>query len=247
MTLLINIIALCLFLNASLCAEWDPSIICQQYPNSQNRLHENRYADLKERVKEALTTSWCSAEKINLIMDLTLLIRPKVCVEVGVFNGSSILPVATTLRHLNFGKVYAVDAWSNKEAVRNLDDEDPNKAWWSQIDMTDAYHCFKKLIKSWSLQRFCIEVHKSSAEAIAHIPNQIDFLHLDGDYSEIGALQDVELYLPKVKPGGYILLSNFYIMIKREQPKIKAFCALCESCDIIATIEKDNAVLFQKN
>lgn len=228
-------------------SEWDPSILCKHHPNFKNEVTENQYANLKSKVTNALKNTWCSVEKINLLMDLTLLTKPSVSVEVGVFTGSSILPVAATLSYLNSGKVYAVDAWSNDEAILNLNDDDPNKEWWSQVDMTVVHHCFKNLMEQWSLENFCIEHCKSSKQIIDAIPNQIDFLHLDGNYSEIGSLQDVELYLPKVKKGGYILLSNFYLMINREQPKIKAFCALCESCDIIATIENDNAVLFQKN
>lgn len=227
-------------------AEWNPCILYRQHPNSQNQLNKVQYANLKAQVAKALKNSWCSVEKINLLMDLSLLTHPTVCVEVGACTGSSVLPVAATLCYLNSGTVFAIDAWSNEEAIRNLADSDPNKAWWSEIDMTAAHNSFKKLIIEWSLQKFCIEVHKPSEQAINDIPDQIDFLHLDGDYSEIGALRDVELYLPKVKSGGYILLSNLFIMIGREQPKIKAFCALCESCDVVATIESDNAVLFQK-
>ena len=193
-----------------------------------------------------LKNSWCSEEKINLIMDLILLSTPKTCVEVGVHRGASLLPIAATLKYLNGGVVFCVDAWSNMESVRHLKDDDLNKKWWSSVDMNDIYRSFKQLITKWSLKPFCIEIHKSSDQAIDEIPQEIDFLHLDGDYSEIGALQDVELYLPKVKKGGYILLSNLYIMVQREQPKIKAFCALSEHCTIVATIENDNAVLFQK-
>lgn len=227
-------------------AEWDPSFLSRKCPHLRYQLIEKQYTDLKDQVKETLTDSWCSEEKINLIMDLTLLTRPKVCVEVGAFNGSSVLPVAATLKYLNSGKVFCVDAWSNNECIRYLSHDDPNKDWWSQVDMTNVHHSFKNLIARWSLHRICIEVHKSSSEAIDYIPDQIDFLHLDGDYSEVGGSEDVELYLPKVKRGGYILLSNLYIMVNRKQPKIKAFCALSEACTVVATIEKDNAVLFQK-
>lgn len=244
MSLLINLILLCTISCATLGADWDPNIL--QQPNSQNLLAKERYTKLKAKVTKALAKSWCSAEKVSLLMDLTLLTRPKICVEVGVFAGSSLLPVGATLRYLNAGMVYAVDAWSNEEAVRYLSDDDPNKCWWSQVDMAAVYRSFKNVTKTWFFLGFCAIVRKSSEEAVSSIPDQIDFLHLDGDYSEIGALRDVELYLPKVRPGGYVLLSNLYAMVNREQPKIKAFCALCEECDIVATIEDDNAVLFRK-
>ena len=247
MTLLKKLVMLSICLGTALHAEWDPSFLHQQNPNSINILSNPQYSNLKTEVILALTNSWCSAEKINLLMDLTLLIHPQVCVEVGAFTGSSILPVASTLKYLNSGKIFAVDAWSNTEAIKHLASNDPNKMWWSQVDMEAIHNSFKELIHTWSLESFCTEVRKSSEQAIYDIPAEIDFLHLDGDYSETGALRDVELYLPKVKSGGYILLSNLYIMINREQPKIRAFCALCDSCEIVASIERDHAVLFRKN
>lgn len=246
MSLLKNVVLLCLCFKAFLHAEWNPDFLCQQCEHMQKCLADKQYIDLKAQVSETLRNSWCSQEKINLLMDLTILTCPAVCVEVGVFTGSSILPVAASMSYLNLGTIYAVDAWSNAKAILHLSEDDPNRKWWSQVDMAAAYQMFRDLIEEWSLDRFCIDVCKSSSEAISEIPNQIDFLHLDGDYSETGALQDVGLYLPKVKSGGYILFSNLYFMVKREQPKIKAFCVLCETCDIVATIEKDNVVLFQK-
>lgn len=240
------LIMLSFILNTALVAEWNPDAI-PQYGRFQHLLDDDAYVSLKNQVSDALADSWCSREKTDLLMDLTLLTHPKICVEVGVFTGSSLLPVAAALRHLDSGLVFAIDSWSNEEAVKNLANDDPNKAWWSQVDMADAYARFRKCLDEWCLNKFCVTICKPSEKACRCILADIDFLHLDGDYSEAGALLDVELYLPKVRTGGYILLSNFYLIVNREQPKMQAFCALCECCDIAAVIEKGNAVLFQKN
>lgn len=202
---------------------------------------------LKVRVQKALINSWCSPQKADLLMDLVAEHRPQICVEVGAFTGSSILPVAAALDHFHCGKVYAIDAWSNSIAIQRLAEGDLNKPWWAQVDMCAVHNVFKTLINTWNLEKVCVELPYPSQEAVKYIPDSIDILHLDGDYSEEGALQDVIDYLPRVRPGGYILLSNFYMMIKREQPKVKAFCLICESCDVIKTIENDNVVLFRKN
>jgi len=214
---------------------------------SSDNLNEYDYILLKEEVKESLKNSWCSDAKIDLLMDLTHRIRPSICVEVGAFVGSSVLPVAVTLKYLTIGKMYAVDAWSNQVAVKYLADDDANKKWWSELDLNNVQRTFEDMIASWGLENFCVEICQSSELAAEFIPDNIDFLHLDGDFSEMGSLRDVQVYVPKVRSGGYILLSNFYMMNKREQPKVKAFCLLCENCEVIATIEHDNTVLFQKN
>lgn len=223
-------------------ADWDPEFI----ENVDVSVLDNvDYQNLKNQVLKALKGSWCSQEKTNLLMDLVLLEKPEVCVEIGAFSGSSILPVGATLQFLKKGKVYAIDAWSNTVATQYWDDKDPNKAWWASLDMKAVHKSYQALISSWKLKNYCQELAMSSENAIKKLES-IDFLHLDGDYSEIGSLNDVQLYLPKVKSGGYILLSNLFVMINGKQPKLASFSALLEDCEIVCEIERDNAILFKK-
>ena len=223
-------------------ADWDPEFI----ENADISILENTdYKNLKNKVLNATKGSWCSEEKTNLLMDLVLLEKPQVCVEIGACTGSSILPIGATLQFLKKGKVYAIDAWSNKVATQYWLDTDPNKVWWSTVDMKAIHKIYQDLIRSWGLKNFCKELSMSSENAISKL-DTIDFLHLDGDYSEPGSLKDVELYLPKVKSGGYILLSNLFVMINGKQPKLKSFSALLDDYEIVCEIERDNAILFRK-
>lgn len=176
-------------------------------------------------------------------MDFVALLRPQVCVEVGACTGSSVLPVAASLKYLGEGNIYAVDAWSNEVAIRNLTEDDPNKEWWSKVDMNDIRNTFCRRLGPY--MGFCIPVFCPSEKAV-DLFDAIDFLHLDGDFSEAGSLKDVELYLPRVKPGGYILISNFFIGVHGKQPKFKAFFKLFQTCETIAEIENNNAVLYRK-
>lgn len=202
------------------------------------------FQELKGRVIKYLANSWCSAKKAEMIMDLVFAIRPQVCVEIGVFNGSSILPVAATLRHINAGCIYAIDAWSNAEAVKHMPASDPNFVWWSHVNMDNAKNKFTSLIKEWNLQSCCSVVHATSELAAQRIP-EIDFLHLDGNFCEEEALRDVELFLPRVKAGGYILLSNLFQVVDNEYTKMSSMWRLFDECEIIYEI--DNAALFRKN
>lgn len=230
----------------SLHAEWDPEYcLLDENADVLEDLKKQEFLELKSQILEGLKNSWCSAEKINLLLDLTLITRPKVCVEVGACIGSSVLPVAATLKYLKSGNLYAIDAWSNEVAVRNLDLDDANRAWWSTVNMNDIFSSYQHLINHFNVQDYCITIKKPSEVAVNDVDN-IDFLHLDGDYSAVGSVQDVNLYLPKVRNGGYILISNIFTMVKGQAPKLKAFLALFESCDVVCEIERDNAVLFVK-
>ena len=223
-------------------ADWDPELIEDV---NITELQGINYLNLKSEIIGELKGSWCSDEKANLIMDFIILTKPKVCVEIGAWTGSSVLAIATALRYLNQGILYAVDAWSNDIAIQYWDDKDPNKSWWSTVDMTCIRKIFQELIFAKGLKKSCMEIALPSEEAIGFF-SEIDFLHLDGDYSEKGSLQDVELYLPKVKSGGYILLSRLFTMINGKQPKLKSFLRLLKECEIVCEIERDNAILLRK-
>lgn len=229
-------------LSSATFADWNPNFI----EDANTVILENpQYKNLKAQVIETLKGSWCSQEKATLLMDLIMLDQPQTCVEIGVWTGSSLLPIGTALKFLKKGKVYAIDAWSNKVATRHLDESDPNKAWWSTVNMSSTYRSFRRMLKSWRLKDYCKELLLPSEEAVTKL-DTIDFLHLDGDYSEIGSMKDVELYLPKVKSGGYILISNLFTMVNGKQPKAKSFYVLVEECEFVCEIERDNAILFRK-
>lgn len=239
-TLFVTILACAIHLNA----DWDPAKVFDEEINL-SALQQEEYIELKKNVMKSLTNSWCSKEKTHLLMDLTLITQPEICVEIGAFTGASVLPVAAVLKKLNHGEIYAIDAWSNEEAVKYMEDNDPNKAWWSTLNMKSIYDAIQSMVQTWALTHCCQLIKSPSREAVNQI-DQIDFLHLDGNYSEFVSLQDVNLYVPKVKSGGYILLSNLFTMVNGKQPKIKAFCALLESSEMVAEIERENAILFRK-
>lgn len=229
-----------------LSSEWDPSALSTEETSVDvSSLHQANFELLKNKVLSALKNSWCSEDKAQLLLDLTLLTRPQVCVDIGSFTGSTVLPVAAALQYLGEGKIYAIDAWSAQESVKNIDKDDPNYAWWVQLDMNSIHKSFMELIRSWSLTQICTPVRLPSNIAVKRLQS-IDFLHLDGNFSEEGSLEDVQLYLPKVKSGGYILLSNVFHMAKGKQTKMKAFCALFDSCELVAEIDHENTVLFRK-
>lgn len=204
-----------------------------------------QFQALKNRVIKYLENSWCSAKKAELLMDLIFAIHPEVCVEVGVFSGSSVLPVAATLNYLKTGCIYAIDAWSNLAAVQHMSINDPNYSWWAQVNMNDAKNKFTTLIDQWKLNSCCSVIHAASEIAISQIP-EIDFLHLDGNFCEEGALMDVELFLPRVKPGGYVLLSNLFQVIDNKLTKMSSMWRLFDECEIICEID-NNTALFRKN
>jgi hypothetical protein len=210
-----------------------------------NILQNETWISKEKKVLEYIKNSWCSKEKAELIMQLVIVERPQTCVEIGAFSGSCTLPMLVALKHMKHGTAIVIDAWSNKEAVKGLDSNDPNTSWWNSVDLKSVKRSFLSMIHTWNLASYCKIIPTSSEMAASKI-DSIDFLHLDGNFSEQGALLDTNLYLPKVKSGGYVLLSNVLIMVSGKPTKMKALWPIFDQCDIIAEIENGNAILFKK-
>jgi len=200
---------------------------------------------LEKRIKmiSSTTMGWCSEEKSLSFLDLVLETKPKLCVEIGVFGGASLVPVICALKFLKAGIVIGIDPWDVSECIRHLDmlEDKEHIEWWSKLKMRDIYYNFIDKLILYDLEEHCKLILKTSQEAAFDITSPIDILHIDGHRSEKVTMQDVKIYFPKVSPGGYIWLgdaSSFY--------KQSAIDYLLERCDVVRVIDHGNCILFRK-
>ena len=200
--------------------------------------------DLKAEVLDGVQDAygWCTQEKANRFIDLVLEVKPQLCVEIGVFGGASLLPTACALQFLGQGVVIAIDPWDKIECIRYLDpDRDKvNLKWWAHINMDHIYFMFSKLIHQFELEKTCIALRATSKKA-APLIGIIDILHIDGNHEPRVAEQDVQLYLPKVRHGGYIWFNDAL------WPSLQgAVDLLSRFCDIVDSVDNGNCILFKK-
>ena len=47
---------------------------------------------------------WCAKDKAATLIDLVLMLKPKIVVEIGVFGGKSLVPIAYALQETGSGK-----------------------------------------------------------------------------------------------------------------------------------------------
>lgn len=185
---------------------------------------------------------WCSEEKALAMFDLIVKEDPKVCVEIGVWGGSSIFPTALALKLLkNRGIVFAIDPWKTEECIKNYIEGDPNYEWWSKVNIYKVYKSYVKMLQKFDIVSQCITYKETSANAFEKIPYEIDVLHIDGNHSEEASFFDIITYYPKVKSGGYIWFDD-----KNWATTKKAIDYLYENCIYIKTVDNGNCVLFQK-
>ncbi|MFZ4099754.1 MAG: class I SAM-dependent methyltransferase [Chlamydiia bacterium] len=158
--------------------------------------------------KSASISGWCTRDKAALIMDLIHDHSCKVCVEIGVFLGASLFPISRALQYQGCGKVYAIDAWDPVEAVSGYAPSDPNYVWWMALDFDALVNQTKSLLDQYKLRPYCKLIRKPARQVVHLFADEsIDFIHLDGNHMEIG-FEDVLLYFPKVRDGGYVLLND---------------------------------------
>ena len=199
---------------------------------------------LKDRVCNILPSinGWCSKEKALNFIDLVLEVKPQVCVEIGVYGGSSLFPVASALKFLDDGVIIGIDPWDKLECVKYFDpiEDKINLDSWIKADLDWILKTFLLMLKRNGLEEYCFIMKMSSEKAASQIET-IDILYLDGNFSEEGSLLDVRLYLPKVRSGGYIWM-NDALSPKRTQ----AGELLLEACDVVKFIDSGSCILYKK-
>lgn len=152
---------------------------------------------------------WCSSEKALFMMDIIKENKCRHCIEIGVFAGMSLLPIAKALQYNGKGKIFAIDAWDTSEATKGFNPPDSNYTWWGQLDFNYFYKQTLNLINKNKLNKFC-SIIKQSSQSAAHLfsDEMIDFIHLDGNHNEEFAFQDITDYFPKIKDGGSQLVQH---------------------------------------
>lgn len=207
---------------------------------------EKNVEELKKHVCTVLPSlqGWCSKEKAISFIDLVLEIKPKICVEIGVFGGSSLFTVASALKFLGQGLIIGIDPWDKMECIKHLDSPngEADLEWWDRVNLAHIYKSYLNMLKIYELNEYTSTMKTTAEKAASEMGTiSIDILHIDGNHSEIASTQDVTLYLPKVRSGGYIFMDD--TLLETTQ---RATDLLLESCDFVKIIDNGNCILFKK-
>jgi hypothetical protein len=152
-----------------------------------------------------------SAAKVLAISDL--MIRFDVCdaVEIGVYRGRFLLPIAETLRFRGAGRVIGIDPWSVAEAVQR-DDHEVGPAvndFVREHPWEDTYKSLLTRIDKHDLAGHVELMRTTSRDAAERIPDRsVGLVHVDGNHDPDAVRLDVRLYEPKLRPGGLLVLDD---------------------------------------
>lgn len=190
----------------------------------------------------AMLRGWCTQEKSTAIFNLVLTAQPKICVEIGVFNGASLISAAMALKLNREGIIIGIDPWNSEECIKYFDPIERHCIkYWKRFDMEQLYENYLQSLQLYELNPYVRTLRKTSFEAASEI-GAIDILHIDGNFGGEMPLRDLQMYVPKVKSGGYILFHD----MQRSPAQIQC---LRESCNMVGIIDQDvgaPTLLFKK-
>jgi hypothetical protein len=154
---------------------------------------------------------WSLPQKANLIMEFMEKSKPRICVEIGTFTGAMTFPMAKTLAFNHQGTLYSIDTfnYSAHEEKKSLYNLFAN--YWYTLE-TDGDLIYLDLFARQlgdNLKDHLNILRMDSEKASLIFPNEsIDFIYVDGDFSEEKSLQEIKTYFPKIKSGGAIWLNR---------------------------------------
>ena len=128
-------------------------------------------------------------------------------VEIGVCGGEH---AASLLRNLDIDRLYLVDPYAL------YDDYQEGNAHYGvdQPDLSESERSARSMLHPY--QDKTVWIRDYSADAIRSIPEDVDFVYIDGNHQESYVDGDIRGYLDLVKPGGVIGGHDFYNGFQRD-------------------------------
>lgn len=176
---------------------------------------------------------WCSYQKASVLIDIILACKPKTIVEIGVWAGKSLVPMAFMLKQLGEGKIYGIDPWDSHESAQGLIHEG-SKNFWITVDHDEILQKLSRQIKEFGLQAQVTLVRSTSIDAPPIF--DIDVLHIDGNHSDETSFIDVTKWVPLVKSGGFIIFDDLDWTENGVRSNRRAVQYLNEHCHKLAEI-----------
>jgi hypothetical protein len=207
---------------------------------------------LESSIKSYLSTNppgWCWEAKALAMAESVLTSRAPLIVEVGVFGGRSLIPLALAAKSLpSPSLVIGIDPWQKDSALEALDPvtDAAHISWWSTVDLEAVQaRAWRDLITT-GLGSHCALLRTSSTLASRLFPPlSISLLHIDGCHVREVAIRDVTTWLPLCRPGALVWMDDTNWASTQEAVRL-----LESSCSHLLTIPDpatgSETRLFQK-
>lgn len=163
--------------------------------------------NLYDKIAEVCASphGWCTFRKAETLAGLVVGTRPDTIVEIGVWSGKSLLPMALACREIGRGLVIGIDPYEPAASVEGQGGQ--NKEWWSTQPHQEMHDMFLAEVHRLGLQNVTRLIRDRSDNVLP--PQNIGLLNLDGNHGP-QALRDAKRFAPEIKPGGFIVLDDLH-------------------------------------
>src|SRR4051812_47320274 len=90
----------------------------------------NLFTDIETSL-DHVREGWCTVDKAKTLAASVLAIRPGTVVQIGVWAGRSLIPMALACQSVHKGIVIGIDPWSPDASAEGQIGE--NLAWWKDV------------------------------------------------------------------------------------------------------------------
>lgn len=164
-------------------------------------------SEIREHMNE-LPHGWCRVEKAEKLAALILEQKLERIIEIGIFGGRSIVPMALACRHQKRGCVHGLDPWDKEHALEGEMDQ-AQIDWWQKLDLEAIREGFEQHVIKHRLFEWLHWSRFGSVEMAPWFPNGwADLIHLDADHSELASCRDVHLWMPKLRNNGWFIFDD---------------------------------------
>lgn len=149
---------------------------------------------------------WCGPFKGKRMAELSR--GASMCIELGVFGGRGLVAMALTLAEQGFGRAHGIDPFTPDAALEGTNDK-ANDEWWGQLDYESVARAAQITLYQLKLTH-CAQIIRMRSRDVAcfYEDGSIDVLHQDSNHSEEVSTEEVELWTPKIAPGGYWIFDD---------------------------------------
>jgi predicted O-methyltransferase YrrM len=125
--------------------------------------------------------------------------RPRVCVELGTWQGASAIPVGRSIARWG-GTLTCVDTWSGE-----LNEDGGSLPGKAPVMLLS---CARRIVEA-GVGAHVRLIPAMTGDVAKVWSEPIDFLYIDADHSYDGVTADLDAWVPHVKPGGLVVGDDY--------------------------------------
>ncbi len=122
---------------------------------------------------------------------------PAVGVEIGVREGFTSREI---IKNCTINKLYSIDPWIAgyfPDEKHKLDQDHYEALCANANEVLSPY-------------KQSVILRKKAEDAVDDVPNELDFIFIDGDHCSEAVRKDMELWIPKVRAGGLVIGDDWW-------------------------------------